>query len=81
MNIYLFSFLEREQQEYIISEQGIFLATMEKDGLIFDLYQLESFYVEFFYYLHDNEKIIVRCFNSPDELRPYLGLIDIDGLL
>ena len=81
MNMYIFSFLEREQQEYIISEQGTFLATMEKDGFIFDLYQLETYYVEFFYYLHDHEKIVVRCFNSPDELRPYFGLIDIDGLL
>ncbi|MEJ7735977.1 MAG: hypothetical protein WKF97_01010 [Chitinophagaceae bacterium] len=81
MTIWEFSILEKEDQEIFIDKHGTFLATREEDGFIFDLYKMNSFYVEFFYFTNDHGKIVVRCFTSMDELKPYLDTIDLDGLL
>ncbi len=78
MTLYQFSFLEKEEQESVISKEGTFIATREDDGFLFDLYQMGSFYVEFFYLTHDHGKIMLRCFTSTEELKPYLGIINID---
>jgi len=81
MTMYEFSILEKEDQEVFLESNGIFLVTREQDGFIFDLYKIDSFYVEFFYFTHDHGKIVVRCFTSVEELKPYLDIINLDGLL
>lgn len=78
MNLYEFSFLPDEDREEIIRTKGAFLASRVEDEWLFDLYSLDGFYVEFFYLTHDHHVIKSRCFTSIDELKPYLGLIDIE---
>lgn len=78
MNLYEFSFLPEEDKEEIVRAKAVFLATRHEGDWLFDLYQLDSFYVEFFYMAHDHGVVKSRCFLSPDELKPYLGLINID---
>ncbi|MEO6930816.1 MAG: hypothetical protein ABI151_04250 [Chitinophagaceae bacterium] len=78
MNLYEFSFLTDEEREEIIRSRAAFLASRVDEEWLFDLYALDGFYVEFFYLTHDHGVIKSRCFTSPDELKPYLGLIDID---
>lgn len=81
MTIWEFSIMEKEDQEIVLDKHGTFLATREEDGFIFDLYKMNSFYVEFFYFTNDHGKIVVRCFNSVEELKPYLDIINLDGLM
>ena len=81
MTMYEFSILDKEDQEIYLDKHGTFLVTREENGFIFDLYKMDSFYVEFFYYTNDHGKIVVRCFSSIEELKPYLDIIDIDGLV
>lgn len=72
MTLYEFSILERADQESIINSSGSFIGTREENGFMMDLYQLEGYYVEFFYHTNDGGKIVTRCFTSPDEIQPYL---------
>jgi len=71
MNLHQFSFLTKEDQEYLTETRGKFIASREESDIMFDLYSLEEFYVEYFYLIHDHLEIKVRCFKSKEELTPY----------
>jgi len=71
MNLHQFCFLTKDDQEYLTETRGNFIASREEADIMFDLYMLEEFYVEFFYLIHDHLEIKVRCFTSKEELRPY----------
>ena len=71
MNLHQFSFLTKDDQEYLTETRGQFIASREESDIMFDLYSLEEFYVEYFYLIHDHLEIKVRCFTSKEELKPY----------
>ena len=82
MTHYQFDHLNYVEQEESICDNGIFLATRDAGDLMYDLYQIDSFYVEFFYNINKNNlKVKLRCFTDTEELRPYFDSIDISGLL
>jgi hypothetical protein len=74
MNLHQFSFLSKEDQQYLAETRGSFIGSREECDIMFDLYSLEDFYVEFFYLIHDHIEIKVRCFTSKEELKPYTGV-------
>ena len=71
MNLHQFCFLTKDDQEYLTETRGKFIASREESDIMFDLYSLEEFYVEYFYLIHDHLEIKVRCFTSKEELKPY----------
>jgi hypothetical protein len=81
MTLYTFSLLDKEDQELMISDDGTFLATREADGIMFDLYHLETFYVEFLYHTNGSGNMVVRCFTSTEELAAYDDILDISQFI
>lgn len=81
MTLYKFSLSDKEDQELIIDNKGVFLATREDDGIMFDLYQLDYFYVEFIYYTNGYGNMVVRCFTSTEELASYTDILDFSQLI
>lgn len=82
MTLYQFSHLHETEQEESICDEGVFLATRDEGELMFDLYQIGSFYIEFAYKINvNNQRIKLRWFTDTDELLPYLDLVDITKLL
>lgn len=81
MTLYKFSLSDKEDQELIIDKKGVFLATREDDGIMFDLYQLDYFYVEFLYYTNGYGNMVVRCFTSTEELASYTDILDFSQLI
>ena len=55
MNIDAFLLLTDIEKEEIIWEDGIFIATYDEDGTLYDVYHLYEFYVAFTYSLPRNE--------------------------
>jgi hypothetical protein len=82
MTLYQFNHLHEVEQEESIEDEGIFLANRDEGPMMFDLYQIGNFYVEFYYHIGgNNSKIRLRSFSDTDELYPYLDAIDISYLL
>ena len=54
---------------------GTFLADREENGLIVRLYNLGTFYGEFFYDVHTNKILRLKAFSTTSQLLPYLAHI------
>ena len=67
-----FSLLNDENREDVLTFQGTLLAQREQDGLYFDLYQVDGFYVEFCYQISRNSKVTSTIFSDLSMLDPYL---------
>ena len=81
MTLLQFDHLHYVEQEESICDQGVFLANRYEGELMYDLYQIDSFYVEFFYNINKNNlRVKLRCFSDTEELKPYLDSIDITKL-
>jgi hypothetical protein len=81
MTIYKFDHLHKIEQEESVEDEGVFLANRNDGQLMFDLYQIGDFYVEFYYYINRNDfKVKLRSFVDTEELNPYLETIDISKL-
>lgn len=72
MKIEEFNSLNETEQEEIVWERGEFLRNHNEGNLMWDLYQLDSFYVSFFYELQKNQKATIKTFadlkNIPEEI-------------
>lgn len=80
MNLYKFSLLDIKEKETILFQQGVLLAARQEDEHMFELYQLNSYYVEFIYNINGEGNMAVRCFTSVEEIKPYLEIIDISSI-
>lgn len=80
MNHYQFSLLDMKEMETILFQHGTPLAVRHVDDYMLEIYQLYHYYVEFIYYANGKGNMAVRCFISPDELKPYLETIDISSI-
>lgn len=61
----------QESQVDIVSEKGILLAYRNEGVMMYDLYNIEDFYVEFSYNLAYNEAVRMKIFQDSTELKPY----------
>lgn len=73
--------LNDQRREAILAKKGIHLAQGEKGELLYDLYQVDSFYVEFCYFISVNSTVTTRVFTEIDNLGPYIENCKIDELL
>ena len=79
MTIYQFLALDgREQAEIVWSGEIVANRIEGEYNLI--LYQIDSFYVEVWYHIEDNDVRKMRSFLSTEQLLPYLNQIDISTL-
>jgi hypothetical protein len=62
-------------------QQGRFLAIRSEFSCSVVLYHLESFFAEMWYSPENNQIALVHGFKSRKLLEPYLGTIDLEGLL
>ena len=73
--------LNDQRRESILTKKGIHLAQLEKGELLYDLYQVDSFYVEFCYLISVNSTVTTRVFTDTESLSPYLENCQIGELL
>ena len=81
MTLHHFNTLNQNKQKETMLERGAFLADRTTEDFITILYQVDGFYVEIIYLRADNKIVLVRSFDSADELQPYLEQIDLSNLL
>ena len=81
MTLLHFNTLNQNKQKETMLERGAFLADRTTEDFITILYQVDGFYVEIIYLRADNKIVLVRSFDSADELQPYLEQIDLSNLL
>lgn len=61
------------EKEETILDNGTFLSTHHAEDKIFDTYQLESFYVQFYYDLEGNDQTSIICFPDPDQISSFIN--------
>jgi hypothetical protein len=76
-----FNILSKESQQDVLLKTGIFLAERTDGPFRVMLYQLDSFYVEVYFYNKYNKVAFFKAFESTDALQPYLKTIDVSSLL
>lgn len=60
-----------ESQVNIVSDKGILLAYRNEGVVMYDLYNIDDFFVEFSYNLAYNDAVRMKIFHDPIELKPY----------
>ena len=61
MTLQEFIQLNEVEQEEVIWDNGSFIATRDNDHLMYDLYKIDSFYVQFSYVLNKPETITITA--------------------
>ena len=56
--------LKDKKREAILTTKGIFLAQKEIGDMIYDLYQVDSFYVEFSYSISGNRTVTTNVYTD-----------------
>ena len=74
MTAQAFSLLNDESREDVLTSQGILLGQREQNGLYFDLYQVDGFYVEFCYQISANSKVTTKILSDTEVLDPYFSV-------
>ena len=81
MTMYDFQLLPEQQQIEILYRDGVYIGKRRDGVSIILLYQLESFYVEVYYRKYRSHIKQLYCFESTDQLDPYLEQIDVENLV
>lgn len=76
---YQFRTLDELEQWQVVWDMQPMLSRQDGENL-FDLYQVDAFYVEARYMMPDNIKEGVRCFTTTTLIEPYLNQVDISKL-
>ncbi|GAC1417925.1 MAG: hypothetical protein NVS1B13_21600 [Flavisolibacter sp.] len=77
MKLKEFKYEIKEKKKQLLFDNGIYLATRKEMDYTICLYQIESFYVEAYFYDEFEEVGYMRAFSSMNELDPYLRKIKI----
>ena len=77
MTLYKFNVLTENEKTAIVWSKGDFVIERKENNFNILLYQVQSFYVEVFYSGNKNKISRLRSFSSTDQLKPYLGKIDV----
>jgi hypothetical protein len=72
-----FKTLDLPWQAKVVCEDGSFLSFRTDDQYFIELYQVDSFYVEIYYRLIDNEIEKFLSFHDINLLEPYLNKIEV----
>lgn len=80
MDYAIFKKMEDAEKMKHISEAGICIAERKYKCFRIELYQVENYYTEVYYYADLDTIQLVWPFNHLDDLEPYLQQIDISSL-
>jgi hypothetical protein len=72
-----FDLLSMKCQEELVINAGVLLAIRQEPEFIIHLYQLDSFYIEFFYHQVRKSPVSIRSFTHTKGLDPYLTGMDL----
>lgn len=81
MIIQHFNTLSKQDQQNNLLREGIFLAEREDGPFRIMLYQLDSFYVEVYFFNLYNKVAFLQSFTDTDALEPYLEQLNVTGML
>jgi hypothetical protein len=73
MTIDQFSAISQKEQVDIVAEKGVLLAYRKEGLTMYDLYNIDSFFIEFCYHLAQNNTVKMKVFQDPLELKPYFS--------
>jgi hypothetical protein len=73
--------LNPSEQFEALYDHGIHIADRADDQYCIILFQLDSFYIELYFHIEQNELKKLRCFSNIDFIKPYLEEIDLSELL
>jgi hypothetical protein len=77
MELNYFNRLEKSRQEDLVAREGIFLAIRQEPEFIIRLYQLDSFYVEFYFHRINQHPVSIKGFTNREWLNSYVDGIDL----
>lgn len=77
MTLEQFKYLSPKEQEFALKTQAVFIASMHDKENIYNLFQIDSFYLEVYYNVEENVVSSLIYFDEINMLEPYLKLIDI----
>lgn len=81
MRLSVFRKLKPQDQHELVAREGALLWERKSRNFHIYLYQLDSFYVELFFFKESGEFATIKPFDNMDELSPYLREIDVGYLL
>ena len=81
MTLNQFNQLSAEGQRQTVLLNGVFLAAHETRHSIILLYQVDGFYIEVFSCKKEQAIVMVRAFESTEQLEPYLDEIDVTEMV
>jgi len=68
MTLQEFIQLNEVEQEEVVWDNGSFIATKDNDDLIYDIYKVDSFYVQFSYLLGKPETVTIAASTNVNQL-------------
>jgi hypothetical protein len=68
-----------DQQQHVLQE-GIHLADRQEPKYVIQLYAVDSFYVEFYFYKKMAQAVMITASDSTKLVEPYLSRIDLSEL-
>jgi hypothetical protein len=81
MTLRQFKHLSEDDQQLVLQNKAVHIASIEDSRESLELFQLDSFYIEI-ECVHTHMRIItVNFFDEPELLEPYLDSINIDEVL
>lgn len=77
VTLYQFNAMDEMEQIEALWEHGVHITERQDGEYRLILYQIDSFYVEVWYHMEDNDIRRFRSFSSITQLEPYLKNIEI----
>lgn len=77
MTLEQFKYLDLKDQEFILQTRAVFIASMQDEENIYNLFQVDGFYLEVNCNLKETVVRSLSYYEETDLLEPYLKLIDI----
>ena len=81
MELSVFRKMSPQDQQELVSREGVMLWERQSRNFNIYLFQLGGFYVELFFFKESGEFATIKPFDNMDELSPYLREIDVGQLL
>lgn len=81
MTVNQFDSINLEEQRQVVLLKGEYLSSRETTCFAVNLYAVEGFYVEVFFWKRNYELAMVRSFDSVEKLEPYLEEIEISEIV
>lgn len=81
MKLFDFKLLSKEEQTALVYEHGVYIGKRKYVDQFVLLYQLESFYVELYYWKYRHSISAIKSSALTSILDPYLEQIEVEDLV